>query len=118
MGNIIHKLELTNKKLKCLKKTDEGMFLYNFRSFQKKRRKEGDRMRHDHLDTRSHDAVLNNRFGLQIGRSRFAPVSPQWKPRGAFLVGALTWMQIYRYNYQRNLKILDNCEGTLVLVLQ
>ena len=36
MGNIIHKLELTNKKLKCLKKTDEGMFLYNFRSFQKR----------------------------------------------------------------------------------
>ena len=70
------------------------MFVYNFRSFQKERGKEGDRMRHDHLDTRSHDAVLNNRFGLQIGRSRFAPVSPQWKPRGAFLVGALTWKHI------------------------
>ena len=70
------------------------MFLYNFRSFQKKRRKEGDRMRHDHLDTRSYDAVLNNRFGLQIVRSRFAPVSPQWKPLGAFLVGARTWKHI------------------------
>ena len=93
------------------------MFVYNFRSFQKKRGKEGDRMRHDHLDTRSHDAVLNNRFGLQIGRSRFAPVSPLWKPRGAFLVGAHTW-NISRFIYQRKLKILDNCEGTLVLVLQ
>ena len=82
------------------------MFVYNFRSFQKKRGKEGDRMRHDHLDTRSRDAVLNNRFGLQIGRSRFAPVSPLWKPQGAFLDRRALRRSTSRYNFQQNLKIL------------
>ena len=75
-------------------------------------------MRHYHLDTRSHVAVLNNRFGLQIGRSRFAPVSPLWKPRGAFLDRqAHTWKYITLwYNYQQNPKILCSWEGTLVRV--